>query len=156
MLIYVCIITNDNNADRLPVMHDTFLIYVYLMTWAKGVPVSRRHLHYFFIIFYCRLRFEITCTWRWIYSVTLVYWNYVYLIVNILCHLSSRDHQLLSFINKVPLFHSDHSKDLHTVERNMIWLWHMCHFENMNKSETDKTWKNNYANLTILITKVIE
>ena len=38
------IITSDNNNDdRVPVMHGTFLTHVYLMTWAKGVCV--RHLH---------------------------------------------------------------------------------------------------------------
>ena len=34
-------------------MHDIFLMHVCLMTWAKGVRVSRRHLHIFFLSFNC-------------------------------------------------------------------------------------------------------
>ena len=30
----------------------------------------------------------------------------------------------------------------------------MCHFQYMSKSETDKTWKTECANLTVLITEV--
>ena len=51
-------------------MHNLFLIHVHLMTWAKGVRVSRRHLHNLFlwvVSFYYRLWFEGE------YSVTLVY-----------------------------------------------------------------------------------
>ena len=40
-----------------------FLIHVYLTTWAKGVRVSRRHLHKFVLtVFYYRLRLEMMCT----------------------------------------------------------------------------------------------
>ena len=49
----------------------TVLKQVHLMTRAKGVSVSRKHLHklflFFFLPFYYRLRFEMVIhTWRWI------------------------------------------------------------------------------------------
>ena len=47
--IVICTITDDNNNDdRVIVAHYIFVVLVCLVTWAKGLHVSRRHLHIVF------------------------------------------------------------------------------------------------------------
>ena len=71
-------------------MHDIFLIHVYLMTWATGLRVSRRHMHDFSFLFFWLTSFSICCDSKRCvlegeYSVTLVYWFFCLFVFVCLC-----------------------------------------------------------------------